>query len=118
MKLVILGQIPSLKNSVKVYQNRVYTDPKTKDFMDEAKAELKTQWKRKPLEQADNLTCVFYHKDARPRDIPNELDTVADILKGIVIKDDNMNCLPSIQLQYGGIDKKCPRAEIWVDFNE
>lgn len=114
--MIIKGQMPSLKNSVRLNNGRVFTDPKVKDFMSKAKQEVKLQWKKEPLKALENLTCVFYHKDLRSRDIPNELDTLVDILKGIVVEDDNYACLPSIQVQYGGVDRKNPRTELWVDF--
>lgn len=116
MKLVINGQVPSLKNNQKVTRNgKFYTDPKVKDYMKNAIAQLKDQWKNEPLKTAENITMVFYYDSNRTRDLSNSVDTVFDVLKVVVVDDDNFKCIPRFQVEFGGVSKN-PRTEIWVDF--
>ena len=116
MKLVISGQCPALKNSKKITKTgHIYTDKRIKDYMDAAKLEVKSQWRRQPLDKLDNLTVVFYNQDKQKHDTSNQLDTICDILKMIVVKDDDQFCIPHTQIEYGGVSSN-PRTEIWVDF--
>ena len=108
--------MPSLKNAQKTTRTgHFYTDSKVKNFMKDAKDEIALQWRGTALPMIDNLTIVSYNQDNRKHDLSNQLDTICDIIKGIVVKDDDQNCIQSIQLQYGGVDKNNPRTEIWVD---
>lgn len=110
--------MPALKNSKKITRTgHIYTDKRIKDFMDNAKDEVAVQWRNPVLPELEQLTVVIYNHDERKHDLSNQLDTVCDIIKGIIVKDDDQKCIPSIQLQYGGIDKENPRTEIWVDFS-
>ena len=107
----------SLKNMQRTTKTgHFYTDPKLKSFMKKAKEEVQSQWNKPVLEKIDNLTCVFYNRDKRNHDLGNELDTLLDVIKGIIVKDDNQFCISSIQVEYGGVDKENPRTELWIDF--
>ena len=123
-KIVISGQVPSLKNAKTISYNSktgkpfVRTEQRVKDYMEAAKLEVKSQWRLAPLDKIDNLTCVFYYKDKRIRDLSNSLDTTLDVIKKIIVKDDSAECIPEIQLHFGGYDSKNPRTELWVDFAE
>jgi len=116
MKLILHGQIPALKNSKKVTKTgHIYTEKRVKDWMEAAASELKEQWHQPQIEKLDNLTVCIYNGDKRKHDLSNQLDTILDVLKLIVVKDDNQFCIPEVQLHYAGVDSD-PRAEIWVDF--
>lgn len=121
-KIIIEGQVPSLKNAKKISinpktgQRFVRTETRVKEYMDEAKESVRQQWRGVPLEEVEHITCVIYNKDKRKHDLGNEWDTLADILSGIVYTDDNQFCVGSVQLTYGGVDKARPRAELWIDF--
>ena len=121
MKIVISGTCPSLKNAKVISVNSktgkrfVRTEDRVKNWMDGAKLEVKSQWKREPLDKLDNLTCVFYNSDKRAHDLSNQLDSICDVIKGTIVSDDTQFCMPSIQVQYGGVSKD-PRTELWVDF--
>ena len=120
MKLTIYGQVPSLKNAKTISVNKatgsrfVRTEKRVKDFMQQSKDMIFEQWLKEPLPKIENLTCVVYNQDLRKHDLSNVLDTVCDILKGIVFVDDDQFCVPSIQIEYGGVDKLDPRVEVWV----
>lgn len=118
MKLIITGQCPALKNSKKITKTgHIYTDKRIKEYMDAAKLEAKAQWKHEPLDKLDNLTIVFYNQDKRKHDTSNQLDTICDVIKQIVVKDDDQFCIPHTQIEYGGVSDR-PRTEIWVDFED
>ena len=113
--------MPSLKNAKTISFNKktgkrfVRTEQRVADFMNDAKDQVKAQWQEPVLEKIDNLTCIFYNQDKRKHDTSNQLDTVCDIIKGIIVKDDDQFSIGSSQIQYGGIDKDNPRTEIWID---
>lgn len=61
------------------------------------------------------MTCVFYMKDKRGRDLDNCLSAVCDALvKAEIIKDDSWQNLCPITIDCQGVDKE-PRVEIYLD---
>lgn len=116
MKITVKGQVPSSKNSKKVTKTgRVYTDPRVQEWMDDAKLQLKSQWREDRIEGDVCLTVIFYNQDNRRHDLDNQLATINDCLKETILTEDDQFHISQIQLQYGGLDKKNPRAELWVD---
>ena len=118
MKLVIHGQIPSLKNAKKISVNSrtgkrfVRTEARVKDFMDKAKQEISLQWSA--VKTPVCVTYVFYNKDLRKHDIENQVATLNDCLKEFLGDDDQMH-IAEVVGRYAGVDRICPRAEIWID---
>ncbi len=62
------------------------------------------------------LTIVLWGATKRRWDLDNRATSVLDVLQdaGILV-DDDWSHVQTLTIQYGGIDKKHPRAEIWVD---
>ena len=123
-KITITGSVPSLKNNKIATMNSktgkmfIRTDARTKKYMEDAKLQVQSQWRQPSLPELEQLTCVVFYPDNRVRDLSNALDTILDVIKGIVVKDDCWKCIPRIQIEFGGVDKDNPRVELWADFPE
>lgn len=69
--------------------------------------------------QADGrvmLTCEFYHKDKRKRDLDNELSSVQDALvKAGLLPGDDCFVIIEAHAIFGGIDVANPRVEITLE---
>ena len=63
-----------------------------------------------------DLSLVFYFDNERRHDLDNAAAGVMDALvQAGVIEDDNVKYVSCPTLQYGGVDKTNPRAEIYLD---
>ena len=123
MKLVISGNTPAQKNAKRVAINRrtgkpfIMSEPATKLWQKTAHFELLQQFKgyRVSLYPV-TVTMVFYFDSMRRRDIDNCCASVMDALKRAeIIEDDDYAHVDCIQLQYGGLDRKDPRCEVYLD---
>lgn len=62
------------------------------------------------------LQLTFYFDNKRRHDLDNCAAGVMDALtKAGILEDDNVNCVDTLILKYGGIDKENPRAEIFLE---
>ena len=76
--------------------------------------ELKGQ-RVKPFKGPVELKMTLYARDKRSGDLSNKFESVADLLVDAgIIKDDNWNIVPKVEMMFGGIDKENPRVEIEI----
>lgn len=62
------------------------------------------------------IKMTFYNENGRRRDLDNQATSVLDALtKSGAIVDDCCNYLRGLYIEYGGIDKARPRAEIIIE---
>lgn len=118
MKLVISGQTPSLKNRKQLFVRN--GKPHMIANHQHRQWETDALWQLKGKPPVENypvaLTCVFYMKDNRARDLDNCLTSVQDVLvKAGIIKGDHWQLLAPVTADCAGIDAKDPRVEIWLD---
>ena len=118
MNIVVTGRIPSKKNSKSAFVIRgraIITDnPAYKKWHKDASKQIQAQRTGSlPLKGVNRVFFTFFAPDARTTDLSNKWESVADLLVDCgIIQDDNCNELPSILLQFGGIDRANPRAEV------
>lgn len=116
--VLIEGDVPSKKNSKQILMNRatgkrfVASSPLFQRWQ-----ELQ-QWRlpklRQPLE-SKRIEIIFYPSTKRRSDLNNISQGILDVLvKQGIIKDDNWFDLPQLDLRLGAVDKKYPRAEIYI----
>jgi len=123
MKLVISGQVPSQKNSKQILINRktgkpfIASNDRVKQWQQSAQLQLKRQFKGfKVVDYPIAITIVVYNKDERRRDLDNCLSSVCDSLVAAgVIEDDDTKHISQWCVEYGGIDRDNPRAEIFIE---
>lgn len=123
MKLTISGNVPSQKNRKIISVNRatgrpfLRSAPAVKEWQARAEAELQEQFAGyKVTDYPITVTVVVYFDNKRRHDLDNALASVMDALSNSgIIEDDNVDCVETITVSYGGIDKENPRVEIWLD---
>ena len=115
LRLVIKGIIPSKKNSKKIVgwgkSPRLITDPKIQQWVENTQRGFAGLPKIKgPVK----MEVIIYNPDLRKRDLDNQLCTINDTIKEILIEEDDGKILQDIHIKWGGIDKENPRAEISI----
>lgn len=115
LHLVIKGIIPSKKNSKKIVgwgrSPRLITDPKIQQWIENTQRGFTGLPKIKgPVK----MEVIIYNPDLRKRDLDNQLCTINDTIKDILIEEDDGKILQDIHIKWGGIDKENPRAEISI----
>lgn len=115
LKITIKGIIPSKKNSKRIVgwgkKARLITDPKIQKWSNDVQKSLIGLSK---ILGPVKLEVVIYNPDLRKRDLDNQLCTINDIIKDILIEEDDGKVLQDIHIRWGGVDKENPRAEIII----
>lgn len=112
--IVIKGRIPSKKNStIAMARNgRVFHFPSNKyqTWNKEAKLQLIGQ---ENIPIGTSLVLNFYLPDKRKTDLTNKAESIMDTLVDSgLLADDCCQVVPSLWLNYQGVDKENPRCEI------
>lgn len=115
LKITIKGIIPSKKNSKRIVgwgkKARLITDPKIQKWSNDVQKSLIGLPK---ILGPVKLEVVIYNPDLRKRDLDNQLCTINDVIKDILIEEDDGKVLQDIHIRWGGVDKENPRAEIII----
>lgn len=115
LKITIKGIIPSKKNSKRIVgwgkKARLITDPKIQKWSNDVQKSLIGLPK---ILGPVKLEVVIYNPDLRKRDLDNQLCTINDIIKDVLIEEDDGKVLQDIHIRWGGVDKENPRAEIII----
>lgn len=116
MKLIIIGNVPSKKNSKQIIYVR------GKPIIISSKAF--TAWHKDALEQLTGhcpahchqiVALTFYPSTRRRADLTNKAESIMDLLVDAgIIPDDNWFEVPEVPLKFGGVDKINPRCEITI----
>jgi len=119
-KLIVHGNVVSLKNSKQLFVNSrtgkhfITSSVASKQWVKDSLWQLKGV---KPVtDYPTGVTMVFYFKGKHRKDLDNVCSSVMDVLRdsGILVDDDYTH-VDTINLQFGGIDKSDPRVEIYLD---
>lgn len=88
------------------------------EFRDQAKRE---GWPALNKSKKDLANCQFYidiavyQKDLRRRDLDNQATAILDgLVVAGVIPDDSCDAVPKLAVEYKGVDRENPRAEIKI----
>lgn len=115
LKITIKGIIPSKKNSKRIVgwgkKVRLITDPKIQKWSSDVQKNLIGLPK---ILGPVKMEVIIYNPDLRKRDLDNQLCTINDIIKDILIEEDDGKVLQDIHIRWGGVDKENPRAEIII----
>lgn len=117
LKLVIKGIIPSKKNSKKVIPDwkhrrvRLITAPEVQNWEKMVQNGVIGMGK---VDGPVKMEIVIYNPDFRKRDLDNQLCSINDAIKGVLIEEDDGKVLQDIHIRWGGVDKNNPRAEITI----
>lgn len=115
MQIIILGQVPSQKNSKKMNTRTktLYTEQRVKDWQDSAHTQLTTQYKGS-VEGRAGISYMFYVNDNTRRDWDNMVATVNDALvKAKLLPDDSWQACYCAGVD-AEIDRENPRVELWI----
>lgn len=123
MKLTISGEVPSQKNQKIISTNRatgrpfLRSAPAVKAWQESARLQLQSQFSGYEVTGYPiSIACVVFYGSERRKDLDNSLNALTDALvaSGVIV-DDSYKYIDCITMQFGGIDKKNPRAEIYID---
>lgn len=121
MKITLTGRIPSKKNSKRIvmagHRPMILSSKDYEAWHTIASFELKSQVKgmanRIRLSGPYRIHIKIFAENARKFDLTNKAESIMDLLvDNYIIEDDNWSVVPFVDLEFGGIDKKNPRAEI------
>lgn len=113
MKLVILGRIPSKKNSrINTRSGMSFPSSKYTAWHKDASTQLSIQ-KIEPFKTGQGVNLTFYMPDNRRTDLTNKAESVMDLLvDNGILDDDSWQITGTVGLFCQGIDKENPRVEI------
>jgi len=118
----IKGRIPSKKNSKKIFvvKGRLVIAPSTdyskwhKDATEQIEAQRSSLFSEGTDKLGKEIRIVFFAGDLRKYDLTNKAESIMDLLVDTkLIEDDNYECVPKLTLEFGGLDRDNPRAEIY-----
>ena len=117
-KIVLLGQVPSKKNSrINTRSGRSFPSKKHAEWHKSAVEQLKTILEDEVTinsELKHEITYMFYCKDLRRRDTSNMLESINDLLVDVgILTDDDWKHV-RIGWADADIDRENPRAEISI----
>lgn len=123
MKLIITGKVPSQKNGKEIAINKktgqrfVRSNDRVKSWQEDAIKQLGDQFDGLSITGYPiGITIVTYFGDLRRHDLDNACSGVMDaMVKAGIIKDDSVQFVDCLTLQYGGLDRENPRVEIFLD---
>lgn len=118
LQIVILGQVPSQKNSKSIVYNKatgkpfIMSNKNVKAWQNDTDIQLLKYRIKEPLNTRQEISIIFYVKDKRRRDLDNMLTTIQDsLVRSGVLEDDSWQYL-KIGTIDAELDKDNPRAEI------
>lgn len=127
VNITVLGKIPSKKNSKRVFcvagKPRVISSKAHEEWHDEAMLLLASERNKLspadrnhlPIKKAHHVGIVMYSHDARAFDLTNKAESIMDILVDAgFLFDDDCATVGVLHLEFGGVDRKNPRAEVSI----
>lgn len=110
----IYGRIPSKKNSrISTRSGRSFPSKKYTEWHKDASLQLIGT---KKMRDGSNIEFIIYAPDARKSDLSNKWQSIEDLMKDMgIIEDDNWYILSDIHMKFGGVDRKNPRCEVYID---
>lgn len=121
MRLVVAGKTPSKKNSRNIFvrNGKICNVPSKlyKEWHEYATIQLKQQFAGyKVADYPIDISVVVYYGTEHRHDLDNALGSIMDALVDAqIIEDDDVHHISQITIQHGGLDKKNPRAEIFLE---
>jgi Holliday junction resolvase RusA-like endonuclease len=121
MRLVVVGKVPSKKNSRNIFvrNNKIVNIPSKlyKEWQQHAKIQLIQQFAGyKVSGYPIAIDIVVYYGSEHRHDLDNALGSIMDCLVDSgVIEDDDVSHISQITIQHGGLDRKNPRTEIFLE---
>lgn len=90
---------------------RGYMSAEGKALKEQYFYEVKSQWKKKMIEDEVAVNIIYYFPDNRKRDADNFSKLILDSLIGVVLKDDSQ--ITELHI-FKEVDKENPRIEMSV----
>lgn len=121
-KVLLRGAIPSKKNSKKIVCRGAY--PLVLPSSNYEKWHKLAMWEVKAqrvgrAEAIEKVEIVIFSPDRRRFDLTNKAESIMDLLVDVgILEDDNAFVCPQVILQFGGVDKVNPRAEVSIHENK
>ena len=119
-KIVLLGQVPSKKNSrINTRSGRSFPSKRYSEWHKSASEQLKALISISPRGDSEKVTInyMFYVQDLRRRDVSNMIESINDLFVDMgIVKDDDWQ---HVKIGEGDaeLDRNNPRAEIIIKPN-
>lgn len=117
LKLTILGQTPSKKNSrINTRSGRSFPSKRYTEWHKSASEQLKRLISISPRGVSDKVTInyMFYVQDLRRRDVSNMLESINDLLVDLeILEDDDWKHL-RVGRADAELDRQNPRCEVEI----
>lgn len=116
-KIVLLGQVPSKKNSrINTRSGRSFPSKRYSEWHKIASEQLKALNRISPRGVSDKVTInyMFYVQDLRRRDVSNMIESINDLFVDLgIVEDDDWK---HVRIGSGDaeLDRRNPRAEITI----
>lgn len=122
-KIILKGRIPSKKNNfvITVKNGRILKFPSNayQTWHKDAKIQMQEQMpslfnQGSGVLEGHALRIVLFAPDLRAFDLTNKAESIMDLLVDTgFMADDNYNVINKLLLEFGGLDRENPRAEIY-----
>lgn len=114
MKIVILGDPRTKKNSLRAFNGRVLPSKAYSDYARTALPQL-TRLQADMIRTPVNVRCVYFMQTRRKVDLVNLLEGTLDLLVGAgILEDDNSRIVAGMDGSRVAYDKANPRVEIEI----
>ena len=117
-KIVLLGQVPSKKNSrINTRSGRSFPSKRYSEWHKNSVEQLGTidgSFGKGITSQKCEINYMFYCKDLRRRDVSNMLESINDLLVDVGILEDDDWKHVRIGWADATVDKEKPRAEVTI----
>lgn len=124
MTITLHGRIPSKKNSKRIvyagHRPVVISSKDHEAWHTIASYELAMQMRamgfRVTLDGIKEIIITIFSENKVKSDLSNKAESIIDLLvDNCVIRDDNWFEVPRLVLNFGGVDKSNPRAEVQIN---
>lgn len=124
-KLIYHGTVVSKKNAKRAIRNHrtgrlgVVLSPAARANQDDIINQFRLQRPKQQISPPLLIRIDMFEPDHHRRDLDNQATSIMDALtKARIIEDDGIKFVHELAIRFAGVDRKNPRAEIFIEHKE